>query len=165
MTRKPATPRFQHSLWDRLTNPELIRGESAGVIPAGDIKRLREEVRRDLEWLLNSRSAPVVIPEGLDALQQSLIRYGLPDFTTLNLSDPKERERFQNVLAEVIRAFEPRLHRVEVRFDSQNQDRSRATLHYQIQAILSLDTAPQPVVFDTVLELGSKTFLVRSEAG
>jgi type VI secretion system protein ImpF len=165
MSRKPATPRFQHSLWDRLTNPQLIRGEDAGVSPAGEIERLREEVRRDLEWLLNSRSTPVEIPDGLGALQQSLIRYGLPDFTSLNLSDPKEGERFQDVLAEAIRAFEPRLDRVEVRFDPQHQDRSRATLHYQVRAILRLEPAPQPVVFETVLELGSKTFLVRDEAG
>jgi type VI secretion system protein ImpF len=164
MTRKPATPRFQHSLWDRLTNPELIRRGAGGVNSAGEIEWLKEEVRRDLEWLLNSRSMPAEIPEGLDALHHSLIRYGLPDLTTLNLSNPKECERFQSVLAEVIRIFDPRMDRVEVRFDSQSQDRSRATLHYQIQAILKLDTAPQPLVFETVVELGSKTFLVRSEA-
>jgi type VI secretion system protein ImpF len=161
MSRRPQMPRFQHSLWDRLINPELVRGADVAVTASSEIERIKNEVRRDLEWLLNSRSSPFEIPTDLDALQQSVVRYGLPDLTSLNLSNPKERERFQGVLQTVIRDFEPRLDHVEVRVSTQEQkDGGRPSVHYRVEAMLKLDPTPLSVVFDTVLELGTKTFRV-----
>ena len=151
---------LQHSLWDRLSNPTLIRGEAVEITPSSEMARIKEEVRRDLEWLLNSRSMPVELPSGLPALKRSLVRYGLPDFSTLNLGNPRSREDFQSVLAEVIRDFEPRLDRVEVRLSTQEQDHARPSLRYIVEAVLRLEPTPQLVVFDTVLELGTKKFRV-----
>ncbi len=162
MARREQTPRFQHSLWDRLINPTLVRAESIEVTTSGEIERIKQEVRRDLEWLLNSRSTPLDIPQGFEALEQSVIRYGLPDLTSLNLANPKERERFQEVLASVIRDFEPRLDQVEVRLKEQELTGGRRQVHYRIEAVLKLRPTPRSVVFDTVLELGSKTFRVES---
>src|SRR5262245_14853434 len=114
MARREQVFRFQHSLWDRLTDPALIPGEDIAPTASGEIERIKQEVRRDLEWLLNSRSLSREIPPGLKELEHSVIRYGLPDLSGLNLANPKERERFQSVLAAVIRDFEPRLDRIEV---------------------------------------------------
>jgi type VI secretion system protein ImpF len=63
----------------------------------------------------------------------------------------------------VIRDFEPRLTNVEVKFDSDIVDKTKASLHYRIEALLRVDPAPEPVVFDTVLELGSRAFVVRRD--
>jgi type VI secretion system protein ImpF len=161
MPRRSHVPRLQHSLWDRLIDPSLHRGEDVDTTPASEIQRIKEEVRRDLEWLLNSRSTNIEIPAGLDALQRSLVRYGLPDFSSLNLSNTKARERFQSVLETVIRDFEPRLDRVEVRLSLLEQDHARPSVHYMVEAVLKLEPTPQSVVFDTVLELGTKKFRVQ----
>ncbi len=160
MSRREQTPRLHHSLWDRLTDPTLVRGEDIAVTASGEIERIKQEVRRDLEWLLNSRSLSCEIPPGLKALEQSVIRYGLPDLSSLNLDNPKERERFESVLAKVIRDFEPRLDRIEVRLDDQKQSNGRPRVHYRVEALLKLEPTPLAVVFDTVLELGAKAFRV-----
>lgn len=165
MLRHPRSPRLQHSLWDRLTNPELIRGENVAVSPSSEIERLKSEVCRDLEWLLNTRTAPIDIPDGLKDLRSSLVTFGLPDFSTLNFGDPKVKDRLAGILESVIREFEPRLVKetVEVEFNETDQDKSRSMMHYRIRAELRVRPIPQPVAFDTVLELGNKTFIVKGE--
>jgi type VI secretion system protein ImpF len=160
MPRRPDAIRFQHSLWDRLINPGLIRGEDVDVTPASEIESIKQEVRRDLEWLLNSRSPHLDIPPGLDALDQSLVRYGLPDFSTLNMGSSKAQERFQSVLEKVITDFEPRLDNVAVRVSLLHREQSRPSVHYVVEAVLKLEPTPMTVVFDTVLELGTKRFSV-----
>ena len=105
MLRHTRSPCLQHSLWDRLTNPELIRGENVVVSPGSEIERLKSEVRRDLEWLLNTRTAPIDIPDGLKDLQSSLVKFGLPDISTLNFGDPKVKDRLAGILESVIRQF------------------------------------------------------------
>jgi len=135
------------------------------VSTSSEIERVKSEVCRDLEWLLNTRIAPIDIPEGLDALQRSLVNFGLPDFSTLNFGDPKAKDRLAGVLKTAIREFEPRLvdESVEVEFNEIDQDKSRSMMHYRIRAKLRVEPIPQSVEFDTVLELGNKTFQVRRE--
>jgi type VI secretion system protein ImpF len=167
MARPARSPRLQHSLWDRLTNPELIRGENVALSPGSEIERLKNEVCRDLEWLLNTRTAPLDIPDGLKELESSLVKFGLPDFSTLNFGDPKVKDRLATLLESVIRQFEPRLVKesVKVEFNDLDQDKSRSMMHYRIRAELRVKPIPQPVQFDTVLELVSKSFSVKGEGG
>lgn len=164
MAKRDLAPRFQHSLWDRLTDPSLIRGEDVGGSVAGEVERIKDEVRRDLEWLLNSRRTPGDPPPGFGHLARSLLTYGLPDVTSMSLADPDSRDRLTRILETVIRDFEPRLADVRVHFEPHDHDDRRAALHYRIEAVLRIDPAPEPVIFDTVLELGNKAFVVRDEA-
>jgi type VI secretion system protein ImpF len=164
LARRSQAPRLEHSLWDRLIDPEVTREEGLGVDFSSAIERIRDEVRRDLEWLLNARRPLLKIPEGMATLEKSLVTYGLPDFTGMNLAIPAERDRLERILATAIRDFEPRLSNVEVSFNPLRQDQSRFALHYRIDAMLRVDPAPVPVVFDTVLELASRAFVVESEA-
>jgi len=145
----------------------LIRGENVVVSPGSEIERLKSEVRRDLEWLLNTRTAPIDIPDGLKDLQSSLVKFGLPDISTLNFGDPKVKDRLAGILESVIRQFEPRLVKetVDVEFNENDHDKSRSMMHYRIRAELRVEPIPQPVAFETVLELGNKSFIVKGEGG
>ncbi len=163
MAGRDSNPRFQHSLWDRLTNPDLIRGSDVGVTVSSEIERIKNEVRRDLEWLLNSRRTPGDPPAGMSHLSQSLMTYGLPDITSVSPGDTDARKRLTQLLESVIRDFEPRLSNVRVIFEPQKQDNTLGSLHYRIEAILRVDPAPEPVIFDTVLQLGNKAFIVNGE--
>ncbi len=136
-----------------------------GVDPGSELVRLREEVRRDLEWLLNSRRAPLLIPKGMGLLNQSVVTYGLPDFTGKSLSETSEREALIALIQTVIRAFEPRLTDVHVSFNRLDMRKAQAALHYRIDALLRVDPAPEPVAYDTVLEVGDRSFSVTSEGG
>jgi type VI secretion system protein ImpF len=163
MAARSALPRLQDSVWDRLLDPSPVRGEGVGASELGEVERIKDAVRRDLEWLLNSRRSPIDIPEGMDALRTSLVMYGLPDFTGITSGDVSERDRLQKILEQVIHDFEPRLSDVKVAFDPGDQDRSRAALHYRVSALLRLDPAPEPIVFDTVLDLRNRAFSVRRD--
>jgi type VI secretion system protein ImpF len=162
LARQP-TIQFRHSLWDRLTIPDLARGPGVGTSSSRETERIKDSVRRDLEWLLNSKRPPVAIPEGMTALDQSLMTYGLPDITSLAPGDTLELERFQRTLEAVIRNFEPRLSQVKVAFTPLDEDGHHASLHYRIDALLRLDPSPEPIVFDTVLDLGNRAFIVRRD--
>ncbi len=156
---------MQHSFWDRLTDPDLVRGPGVAAAARGEVERVKDEVRRDLEWLLNSRRPPVELPEGLTGLSKSLMTYGLPDVTGLSMGNTDDRERLQKTIETVVRDFEPRLFSVVVQFNLHDQDRFRAALHYRIEAMLRLDPVPEPIAFDTMLDLGSRAFVVKRDGG
>ncbi len=163
MARKPQNTRLHHSLWDRLINPDLNRGGGVDISAAGEVERLKAEVCRDLEWLLNSRRTPIDLPPELPHLAKSVVGYGLPDFTSLCLADPSHRDRLLKILEKAIEDFEPRLFNVQITFNPFEQDETRSSLHYRIDAMLRIDPAPEPVVFDTVLQLGNRAFAVKAE--
>jgi type VI secretion system protein ImpF len=163
MAGRSALPRLQDSVWDRLIDPSPARGEGVGSSELSEMERIKNAVRRDLEWLLNSRRPPLDIPEGMDALKTSLVMYGLPDFTGITSGDTDERDRLQKALEQAIRDFEPRLADVKVTFDPGDQDRARAALHFRVSALLRLDPAPEPIVFDTALDLSNRAFSVRRD--
>ena len=162
MARRVQTEKYQHSLWDRLTNPDL-RGDDVGITPSSEAEKVKNEVRRDLEWLLNSRRANVSIPEGMTTLGKSLVTYGLPDFSSLSPHDPSERDRLLTVLEQAVQRFEPRLTEVRVICNPDDQNKARSLIHYRIEAMLRIDPAPEAIVFDTVLELGNRAFVVKRE--
>jgi len=164
LARRISPPKVQHSFWDRLTNPDLVSGPVNPAAAQGEVERVKDEVRRDLEWLLNSRRPPVELPEGLTGLSKSLMSFGLPDVTGLSMNNTDDRERLQKTIETAVRDFEPRLNSVTVYFNPLDQDRVRSALHYRIEAMLRLDPVPEPIAFDTVLDLGSRAFTVKRDA-
>ena len=64
------------SILDRLLDDDPKRSEEAMPTRAQSLRNLKIGLRRDLEWLLNTRQ-PVEIPNSLE-LQKSVYLYGLP---------------------------------------------------------------------------------------
>ena len=56
-------------------------------------RQLKASLRRDLEWLLNTRRIVDPPPESLVELNRSVYLYGLPDFSSYSLAAPKDRGR------------------------------------------------------------------------
>jgi len=164
MARTSARMRLPHSLWDRLTNPDLAAAGEEGASLSSQMEKLKQEVRTHLEWLLNTRRCLPMSLEGVEALENSVVAYGLPDISGLRSGAPKDRERLEHMLEDVIRKFEPRLDSVRVEFNANEQDRSRSTIHYRVSAVLKVKPFNQPILFDTVLEVGSKSFRVRGDS-
>ena len=77
-------------------------------------RQLKAAVRRDLEWLLNTRRVVEPPPESLVEVNRSLYNYGLPDFSSYSLSSPKDRSKLLRALEITIALFEPRLAGVKV---------------------------------------------------
>lgn len=123
------------------------------------LAELKQNVRRDLEWLLNSRSYPVEIDEELAEITKSVVTFGLPDFTGISARNQTDLKRISIELKEAIERFEPRLLDLKVVLEPINStDRE---LRFRVEAFLNVEPTPEPVVFDTVLELGSGDFEIR----
>lgn len=140
------------SVLDRL----LDDGASA---PADDVAALHESVRRDLEWLLNTRRLYKPIGEDHPELQHSVLAYGLPDITSLGRDAPATRARLQSHIEEAIALFEPRLSNVRVVIVAgSTEPGGLRQVHFRIQAMLLADPDPIRVSFDTVVDRSTGGF-------
>lgn len=124
-----------------------------------NLTRLKQSVRNDLENLLNTRWRCTDWPSNLKELDDSLINYGIPDFTGSNMSNSDHRENFRRIVELAIRRFEPRFRSVRVQLlDPENKN--DRTLRFRIDAELDTKPAPEPVVFDSRVDPGSNKFHV-----
>jgi type VI secretion system protein ImpF len=151
------------SMFDRLLDdePGVSTEPAKGRVQV--LRELKQSVRRDLENLLNTRTRCLAWPPGLKELKQSLVNYGLPDFTGADLGSAKERERFCGVVQTVIRQHEPRFKSVRVQLLGSAEPLDR-TLRFRIDALLRAEPAPEPVVFDSVLKPATGAFEVKGVA-
>jgi type VI secretion system protein ImpF len=149
-------------LLDRLTAPT---GAGLPIDPEADrqrqIDQLRNQVMRDLEYLLNSRRALPEFPPERDHLNRSLLTFGLPDFSEQGsvalLSDDLKR-----AVAQAIHRFEPRLSEVEIEIDEDWQ--GSHVLRFHINALLNVEPEREPVAFDTLMALDTRKFEVQGDS-
>jgi type VI secretion system protein ImpF len=127
------------------------------------LRDLKQAVRRDLENLLNTRIRCVPYRSELKELKQSLVNYGIPDLTGLSLGGPKEREEFRRTILAVIRQFEPRLKKLEVRIIDQ-ADAIERTIRFHIEAVLQAEPAPEPIAFDSTVRLTTGSVDVKAQS-
>jgi type VI secretion system protein ImpF len=150
MSQNPKGRPLVPSLMDRLLSDR--RGKK-------NLRHIRQFVAADLEDLLNTRCSCQVLPDELEELETSMVRYGLPDFTGVKMSNTMERNRLRKILEETIRRYENRLSSVRV-FLVENKDKTDRKLHFRIEATLNARPAPEPVVFDSSLEPTTANFRV-----
>ena len=149
------------SVLDRLvdTNPELTRDPPP--TRGQHLASLRAAIRRDLEELLNTRRRCLGWPDGLRELDRSMVGYGIPDFTGSNMGSENEQAAFLHEVERAIVRFEPRFKFVEVTRTA-NADEFDRTLRFRIYAEMYAEPAPEPMVFDSVLDPLSRNFSVAS---
>jgi type VI secretion system protein ImpF len=145
--RRPA----QAPLLDRLIDEEPARGGDQSVSATETLERLRRSVHRDLEGLLNARRPWRSVPDGLPELRLSPLGYGIPDFTAGAFNDRRQREALRSEIEEAILHFEPRLSQIQVQLIDDG-DLLRTTLRLRIDALLRVDPAPEPIIFDTIVD-------------
>src|SRR3954469_10282884 len=98
--------RLQPSLLDRLTDDEPDARQESRDKRVLSPARLRECVRRDLSWLLNTTHLAAL--ENLDAqpeVQRSVLNYGMPDLAGRTASSVDARV-LERLLVKVIADFE-----------------------------------------------------------
>jgi type VI secretion system protein ImpF len=147
----------QQSLLDRLSDdPEhgqhLTWGES--------VRALKQAVRRDLEWLLNTRRTIQPAPASCPEVRRSLYRYGLPDYSARSREERENAVALAREVEETIALFEPRLAGARVTLAETPEDDGGRRLHFVIEALLRVDPTPERVVFDTVLDVPKNEFEV-----
>lgn len=151
MSRPATTQPLLPSILDRLidhapqTRVEALRSRTEVL------RELRESVRRDLEHLLNTRQSGQPPSMRYPELAQSLLTFGVPDFTGAGLAVAQERQATIHAIEQAIRRFEPRLKSVRVQL-SEDAGVLDRTLRFRIDAILNIQPAVAPVVFDSFVD-------------
>ena len=124
------------------------------------VRQLKDSLRRDMEWLLNTRRIPDEAPEEYQELFRSLYNYGLPDVTSIALNSPRDQQRLMRLVEQTIELFEPRLTGARVRAINDTGSGPRV-LRFQIEALLKMDPAPEQILFDTVLQLNTGEYQIK----
>jgi len=161
MARTDNEVRITQSVLDRLLDyePEVTR--EAPASRGKSLRQLKQAVRRDLEFLLNTRQIVGGIPPELKELSVSLAAYGLPDYSSASVRSSADQHRMRRALELMVTTFEPRLKDVSVTLEPA-RDTERA-LRFRIDANLLVEPSPEPVVFDTVLQLINGEYKVQGD--
>lgn len=126
---------------------------------AQSLKFFREALKRDVEWLLNTRRPPMENIARYERARATMVNYGLSDITALGLSSAADQKRLRKAMEQCLHEFEPRLSDVVVTLEeSQTADRR---LRFRVQGLMRINPAPEEVSFDTVLELSSGEYTVK----
>ncbi len=148
------------SLLDQLLDDEPGRQVE---VPPDDTQKLRivqAAVRRDLQNLLNTRFRCVAWPPELGELDDSLINYGIPDFTASSLNAAADSDILIKAVRRAITVFEPRL--AELHIDRMsNEDYVDRTFRFRIEAMLLIEDKRHRVQFDSALESTTGQFEVK----
>jgi len=145
------------SVIDRLMDMEPREAADPPFSRLKTLKDYRANVRRDLQWLLNTRRINEAADMDMPDLRKSLFNFGLPDFSAYSLNSPNDRMELTQHIEETIGLFEPRLRDAKVVvLDSESGD--TRVLRFKIEALLVMDPAPEQVFFDGVRDPGNGEF-------
>lgn len=162
MPRRNQEARLLPSLLDRLLDDRPDVSSEPVASRAQNLRALKKSLARDIEALLNTRREALDdLPEEFVELSRSLLVYGLPDFTSFNLTATNDRVRVRRALEDAIATFEPRLTRVRVALEPP-REHDRA-LRFRVDALVRTDPAPEPIMFDMVLRLNTQQYVVQGQ--
>lgn len=150
--------RVTPSLLDRLTDYQPNVPSENPLSRTQAMRALKQSLWRDLSNLLNTKRREEEIPTEFTEANESLLTYGLPDFTSYSLKNPYDQHRLRRAIETTIRRFERRLEKVAVIFEPPED--TAAALHFRVDALLRVDPAPEPISFETLLQPDSYQFVV-----
>ena len=151
------------SVLERLIDREPKLPAEPPPTRAQSVRTLKVSVRRDLEWLLNTRRTPDAAGSEFQELERSVYNYGLPDMSGMNWQSARDRAKLCRMLENALTIFEPRLRRVKV-VPVEAAAGAQHVLRFQIEGMLDMDPAPEHISFDTVLQLSSGEYQVKGDA-
>ena len=154
MARSTTDTLVTQSVLDR-----LMAVEEWPATRSQSLRYFKEALKRDLEWLLNTRQPPMPELAQYPLAKASVINFGLPDITSLGLSSASDHGRLRKAIEICLRNFEPRL--MDVRVTLEGSDTADRRLRFHIEGNMKLDPAPEEISFDTVLELSSGEYKVK----
>jgi type VI secretion system protein ImpF len=123
------------------------------------VSAFKASVMRDLEWLLNTRRVFPQAAEALDLVRSSIYHFGIPDLSSRSAQSMEARTQMQREVYEAIATFEPRMSKVRVNLVP--QPAAERSVRFQIEGEMRTDPTPQAVVFETTLDMASKTIALK----
>lgn len=161
MARRETEGDIRLSVLDRLIDQDPKTRSEATPNRAQTVRELKAALKRDIEWLLNTRRyEELVLPDSRE-LPQSLVGYGLPDICSVATQSAADQKQLLWKMEAALTNFEPRLESVKVSLEPVSH--TARMLRFVIEGYLKVDQVPEHVSFDTMLELSSGEYQVRGE--
>ncbi|MFP4404502.1 type VI secretion system baseplate subunit TssE [Rhodosalinus sp.] len=154
MADKTIMERLQPSLLDRLTDHEPGARSESRALRVIDIRRLREIIRRDLSWLLNtSDMGSMLDARAFPHTACSVLNYGLPEVAG-SYSTAGRVDRIQKTIRTAIERFEPRINpgTLDV-VQRSSENGSGATILFDIVADMWAEPMPLELYLRSEIDL------------
>jgi type VI secretion system protein ImpF len=148
------------SLLDRLLDDAPRNSQEVAPDDAEKLRIVQRSVRRDLECLLNTRYRCVSWPPELNQIDNSLINYGIPDFTSASLNAVANSDILVKAVKQAIDFFEPRLVDVIVVPVANDLTYDR-TFRFRIEGTLIVEDGRHRIKFDTAMESATGQFEIK----
>ena len=147
------------SVLDRLIDREPKNPTvEARMTRAQSVRLMKAAVKRDLEWLLNTRRIKEESVDAASELTHSLYNYGLPDITHFSFSSQRDMTRVVWLLENTVAIFEPRMRNAKVHIEP--SEKGTLQIKFRVEGMLVMDPAPERVSFDTTLDVSSQSYSV-----
>lgn len=113
-----------------------------------------ELVKKDLEWLFNSRRSPNASPDSYPELASSVYAYGFPDISAYDPTLKKDQEKLREIMQTNLETFDRRFRDVQIEVEA--TPGSSNGLNFKIRAVLLSEAAPEEICFETILNGNGK---------
>jgi type VI secretion system protein ImpF len=150
------------SVLERLIDREPKEQQEMAPTRAQSVRQLKSSLRRDLDWLLNTRRTPEAVGSEYQEVEHSVFNYGIPDLTSLSWQSERDRQRLGRLIEVALEIFEPRLRRIRVVPIGEISGTS-FVLRFQIEGMLQMAPAPEHISFDTVLQVSTGEYQVKGD--
>lgn len=167
MADHTTSERLQPSLLDRLTDEEPDQKQEPRERRILSSQRLRDSVRRDLNWLFNATNLTSLQPlDDYPEVERSTLNYGLPDFAGCTASSI-EADALERLLRRAILEYEPRLIRnsIRVKLTVNTETLDHNAMNFSIQAELWAQPLPLRLFLRTDLDLETGEAVVSEDVG
>lgn len=151
---------FVPGLFDRLDADDDVPQSPFRASPR-KLDEWRDSITRDLEALLNTRSA--LLPDALDGYPEvgkSIVNYGLIDFAGMCMTSDTDQKRICSAVQKAIERHEPRLHKVMATLQPRKGAINR--VDFVITAELRNALAAEPMQFNAVFQPSLQRYSVQS---
>jgi type VI secretion system protein ImpF len=158
--------RLQPSLLDRLTDEEPEKSRESRDKRVLSVRKLRECIKRDLAWLLNTGNLNDVQDlSDYPLVAESVLNYGMPDITGQTTSNI-DTGVLERQLREIILRYEPRIMRNSLRVHVVTSDEmSVNALRFEIEFDMWAEPVPERLYLKTEVDLGSGVVSLSDSSG
>lgn len=149
------------SLLDRLCDVEILPLGEVTEWPETrkeSIAMFKQSLKRDVEWLLNTRKPIVPDVESFPLTSASVLCFGLPDSRIFHGAGGGDPETLKLLLRQCLQEFEPRIQKPQVTISA--TDRLNRSLRFQVEGVVRYEDMEEEIQLDTVLKLISGEYEV-----
>ncbi|WP_104047548.1 type VI secretion system baseplate subunit TssE [Vibrio jasicida] len=140
---------LEASLLDKLIDSDPnVREEKDFPVSS---QSLLNNLLRDVEAMLNSRIGWRELPDDLLEVRDSILNYGLPDFSSMPYSSQEGQNQLCEIVCDAIKEFEPRLESPLVSILGEKSATDR-TLRLKITATCLIGSNTHEVTFNSEVE-------------